>query len=129
VPVHERLHAVRRIVDHTFATSDFELAILSRRLMSHPPFLKVRISFRRLVIRTVCVAVRNFLINLRPIPAHFTAPQGTVCLLELWDQSNDAVYCDHFRTVTTLLLGRPRYRGRFQLFARGFTHRNVPICS
>jgi hypothetical protein len=42
------------------------------------------------------------------IPIYFTAPRGTICLLELWDQSNDALYCDHFCTVTTLLHGRPR---------------------
>jgi hypothetical protein len=31
-----------RIVHHTFATSDFKLAVQSRRLVPHRPFLKVR---------------------------------------------------------------------------------------
>lgn len=123
-----------RIVDHTFATSDFELTILSRRLVSHLPFLKVRGSnLGPETGNTNCLRYcPKFLNEPSPhprFPIHFTAPQGTICLLELWDQSNDAVYCDHFSTVTTLLHGRPRYRGRLPLVARDFTRLNVPICS
>ena len=123
-----------RIVDHTFATSDFELTILSRRLVFHLPFLKVRGSnLGPETGNTNCLRYcPKFLNKPSPhtrFPIHFTAPQGTVCLLELWDQSKDAVYCDHFSTLTTLLRGRPRYRGRFTLVARDFTHCNIPICS
>jgi len=123
-----------RIVDHAFATSDFELTVLSRRLVSHLPLLKVRGSNLGPKIGNMnwlCYC-QKFLNKSSPhprFPIHFTAPRVTVCLMEVWDQSNDAVFCDHFGTVTTLLHGRPRYRGRFPLVARDFTHRNVPICS
>jgi hypothetical protein len=63
---------------------------------------------------------------LKPLPhprfhIHFTAPQWTFCLLELWDRSNDAVYCHHFSVVSTLLHGRPRCRARFPLGERVYS--------
>lgn len=100
--------------------------------MSHLPFRNVRGSNLGPETGNVnCMRYWSKFVN-KPSPhprfhIHFTAPQGTFCLLELWDRSNDAVYCDHFCVVSTLLHGRPRFQGRFPLGDRDFTHRNDPL--
>lgn len=73
-----------RIVDHTFTTSDFEVTILSRRLVSHLPFLKVRGS--NLDPETGNTNYLRYCPNFfnKPsahtrFPIHFTAPRGTIC--------------------------------------------------
>jgi hypothetical protein len=84
--------------------------MLSRYLESRLPFRKVQGSnFGPENGNVNCMRYCPKFLN-KPLPhsrlhIHFTAPQGTFCLLELWDRNNDALYCDHFSVVSTRCMG------------------------